>query len=73
MNAPLYLARSGSISDGSFRHAGGDGYYWSSTVRSPEHTCYLGFNSGDVYQEYGSQYVGFSLRCVLREAKDKFA
>ena len=70
MNAPLYLARSSSIVDG---HIFGvyTGYYWSSTVSSPEYARYLGFRSDEIHPESDRpRHYGFSLRCVLRDSRD---
>ena len=68
MQAPLYLARSGRIDDGSPINTG-SGYYWSSTIYNSEYARGLVFSSSGVGPEYSySRYSGFSVRCVLRES-----
>ncbi|MBR3052411.1 hypothetical protein IKG60_02205, partial [Candidatus Saccharibacteria bacterium] len=72
MSAPLYLSRSGRIDGGSLLLAGGNGYYWSSTVYSSERARYLSFLATSVNLEYyTTRYLGFSLRCVARRAAYK--
>ena len=67
MNAPLYLARSGLISNGSLNYVSGS-YYWSSTLYDQETTRGLYFYSGRIDPENGNlRYNGISLRCVLLE------
>ena len=68
MNAPLYLARSGYINNGSIYSAGNNGDYWSSTVSDSGYACNLNFRSGSINPNVSSyRHLGFSLRCVLRE------
>ena len=68
MNAPLYLARSGYINDGSI-YSREAGYYWSSTIYDLEFSYGLGFSSSNVVPSgHYVQYRGHSLRCVLRES-----
>ena len=72
MSAPLYLSRSGYVGGGSLLGAGGNGYYWSSTVYSSENARYLFFYDTRVSPEFNYyRYCGFSLRCVARYATDK--
>ena len=72
MFAPLYLSRSGRIDGGSLLYAGGNGYYWSSTVYSSENARYLYFNATYVSPESSfGRYYGFSLRCVAQQCGRK--
>ncbi len=69
MQAPLYLARSGNISGGSYYLANIHGRYWSSTVDGSETAHSLDFKLDVIYPtSYYGRYAGFSLRCVLRES-----
>ena len=63
--APLWLARSGYVYNGSLRGAGDDGDYWSSTVYDSRGAYHLEFGSGYVYPAFNdSRGLGFSIRCV---------
>ena len=63
--APLWLARSGHVFNGSLSNTGNYGYYWSSTVSSSSLAYILYFNSGNVGPANGdSRHSGFSVRCL---------
>ena len=62
---PLWLARSGGVSDGSLSDTGYNGGYWSGTVSGNAYQ--LNFNSGDVYPAYVSNRAyGYSVRCIAQ-------
>ncbi len=63
--APLWLARSGRVSNGSLYVTGESGSYWSSTVGGSSNAYRLIFNSGSVYPaDDSSRNDGYSIRCV---------
>ena len=65
--APLWLARSGYVRNGSLDDTGGNGFYWSSTVRSSSDAYRLYFDSGSVLPAfYSGRYYGCSVRCVAQ-------
>ena len=64
---PLWLARSGSVDDGSLYDTGYYGRYWSSTVSSSSSAYQLYFNSGNVAPAvYGVRLYGHSVRCIVQ-------
>ena len=66
INSPVYMVRSGHVSDGSLNLAGYYGAYWSSTVSNANVACTLDFRSDYVSpasDSYG-RYSGRSVRCV---------
>ena len=70
MQAPLYLARSGNVVDGSLSLAGGSGLYWSSTANGSVLARRLGFDFGTIVPDGSNyRYIGLNIRCVLRESK----
>ena len=65
MNAPYYLLRGGWLDVSSLVHAGGSGFYWSSTPISSGNTHCLDFNSFyAAASENYPRYRGLSVRCV---------
>ena len=70
MSAPLYMARSGSVSgSGTINNSGSLARYWSSTVVSGTSAYNLLFSASNVVTEYRTnRYSGFSVRCLARES-----
>ena len=67
MNAPLYLARSGRVDNGSTDSMNNGGFYWSSSAIGSGSAHILLFYHGAINPESsGYRHFGFSLRCVLR-------
>ena len=65
--APLWLARSGKVSNGSLDDTGRIGVYWSSTVSSSGYAYHLSFGPGNVSPADGFAWsVGLSVRCVAQ-------
>ena len=60
------FVRGGYVYPGNYlSRAGSNGYDWSSVGRNNSSAYSLGFNSGNVNpSSSGSQFFGFSLRCV---------
>ncbi len=68
--SPLFFVRGGLIYPGNtnkFSYAGQNGYYWSSRANSGTSSAYyLDFaDSGVGPSDYGSRYIGLSLRCLV--------
>lgn len=64
---PLYLIRSGYISNGLRNGSGSRSYYWSSTRLNTSYSYNLYFASSIVYaQNSDGRLYGFSVRCVAR-------
>ena len=65
INSPVYMVRSGGVSDGSLNNAGYGGYYWSSTVYNANSAYLLYFRSDNVNPAYNfNRYGERSVRCV---------
>ena len=63
--APLFLARSGNVYNGSLINTGNGGNYWSSTVYDSYNAYQLNFSSGNVRPAvYSNGNRGYSIRCV---------
>jgi uncharacterized protein (TIGR02145 family) len=60
------LPGGGRGSDGSFNHAGNDGYWWSATENdaSGAYNRGMDYYYGSVYEYHHDQDNGFSVRCV---------
>jgi uncharacterized protein (TIGR02145 family) len=49
------------------RNAGGDGFYWSSSVRNTDRAYDLYLDTGEVYPTISrSKYVGLAVRCIAK-------
>ena len=62
----IFLPAAGCRSDDYLDFAGGDGYYWSSSLDTSDSSgaCNVGFYSSLVYWYYGSRYYGRPVRAV---------
>ena len=62
----LFLPAAGCRWDGELGHAGGHGFYWSSSLLAdyPSYAWRFVFNSGGQYSDYGSRFYGRSVRAV---------
>ena len=64
MQSPYYLLRGGYLRNSSLYRAGSSGFYWASTPDGSNTAYDLLVTSGWAGVDYGSRYIGYSVRCV---------
>ena len=67
-NNSIFIPAAGLCSDGSVYTVGNDGYVWSSSLYTSDHSraWYLGFNSNNCRMYSNLRYLGFSVRGVRK-------
>ena len=67
-NNSIFFPAAGLCSDGSVYTVGNDGYVWSSSLYTSDHSraWYLGFNSNNCRMYSNLRYLGFSVRGVRK-------